>query len=399
MIMMMIRRDNIFRIRSVNFALFLYAFFGLLAMLINESLPMAIKYYLIMIGPVWFYAVLSDGLKNNKNVERILKILFFCGLLFCLQTFYFHIRSERSLIEEQSIITSAGNVISFGSPATVFVKEGEEYVKRSRGVLNVEQGNYCGMLAPLVLFGLIFFIYSRRKSRFIYLAGSLLMSAQIIDTMSRSGIATLIIGLAVLSWYLFHYERKWRIQLVVLVLALVASCIVYITVFDKMFIIIRFLHILNNMFELPSFLQEYLVIIQHSDKTDPHVVAMADGMKIILANPFFGAGYILDEAIQVHNRYLFILASSGIYTLIAYLLFILGLFVSIRKTMLNYKPLAWNNINYVYLFLAVTIAFLFKLFNQGQELYYYWIIFALASAWIRNIKREKLIEAGCNGNA
>jgi len=399
LIQMMVKGANIFSMRPINVPLFFYALFGLAAMLFNESLFGAIKYYLIMIAPVWFYAVLTDGLKDNMDVARMMKVLFFCGFLFCIQTAYYRIQSAETPIPEQDIVISAGNVIGFGGVTPAKVKKGESFVEHSRGILNVEHGNYCGMLTPLVLFGLMSFVCSRGRTRFFYLVVSFLMLAQIIDTMSRVGMVTVAVGIFILGWYIFQYKKRERLKIIITLSFIITAAIAYLIAFDKMAAVIRFLDLVP-MFELPSFLREYKGLLPHVDVVDPHIATMGESFKTFLASPLFGSGFVFKgEGTQELNRYLFILASAGIFTFISYILFFWGLIVSIRKTMLNFRPLKSYELNYGYLFFAFGIAFLLKFSNQGQELFYYWIIFAIASAWVRNTKNERLIVADYNVKA
>lgn len=390
---MIARQENILSIRSINLPLLGYAFFGLVAMFLNDSLRGAIKYSLIMIAPVWFYVALTDGLKENRDVIRILKVLFFCGFLFCIQTAYYRIQSIDHPLEEQEIVTSAGNVIGFGGvTAEIKVKEDGGAVEHSRGVLNVEHGNYCGMLAPLSLFGIMSFIYTRRWVRFAYLCASVLMLAQIIDTMSRVGMMTAAIGISIMFLLIYRNDKNKRKMLLALAGSMVLAGLTYIFAFNKAFILLRFLTIFN-MFELPQFLSEPLSNIVHHDVIDPHVATMIESIQAFLSSPLFGAGYIVREGLQELNRYLFILSSAGIFTFISYMMFFFGLLYLLYRTMNSCTAKDTDGMNYGYLFFASAVMFLFKFFNQGQELFYYWIIIALASAWARNTRRGTLVKS------
>jgi len=384
----MIRKENIFKIRIINLSLVVYAIAGIIAMLLNEPLYSAIKYYLIMIAPVWFYVVISETVRDNKDIELLIKVLFFCGLVLSLQTFYYNSQLKGSSLLEEEITSSAGNTIGFGGDTTFKIKDEGTYTVLSRGVLNVEHSNYCGMLTPLILFGIMYYISSKGKDKFIYLGGSFLMLFQIIDTMSRAGIATVLVGIIILSWCLYRYEKTKRVKIVVMLTIVVTAGVVYLVAFSNLILIIRFIT-LFNMFDLPLFLQDYLEIIQHSQVIDPHIATMSESFNTFLSSPFFGSGFDFKEGAQELNRYLFILASAGVFTFISYVLFFLVLTVSVRKAMLSFRLLKSYELNYGYLFFAAGIAFLFKFNNQGQELFYYWIVFALASAWIRNCKREQ----------
>lgn len=379
------RKENIFILRTINLPLVGYAFFGLVSMLLNDSLFGAIKYWLIMIAPVWFYAVLTDGLKENRDIIRILKVLFFCGFLFCVQTAYYRIQSIDSSIEEQEIVTSAGNVISFGGVPSVKVKGEGGFVEYSRGVLNVEHGNYCGMLAPLSLFGMMSFLYARGKVRYVYLLVSILMLAQIIDTMSRTGMVTTAIGLCGMFLLIYCNDKNKRKMVLTLAGGMALASLTYIIASNKVFILLRFLTIFN-MFELPQFLAEPLSAIVHHDAIDPHLATMGESIRAFLSSPLFGTGYLIREDGQELNRYLVILSTAGIFTFITYMMFFLGLICLLYRTMRSFSANDTDGANYGYLFFASGVMYFFKLMNQGLELHYYWIMMALASAWARNTK-------------
>jgi hypothetical protein len=89
-----------------------------------------------------------------------------------------------------------------------------------------------------------------------------------------------------------------------------------------------------------------------------------------------------------HNRYLFIMLTSGILTAIPYIAFVLGLFVISRKTFLFKKKTA-NSVSDIGLILYPSVLlFAIQINNAGMERYYYWVFFGFAAAWIRNSRHK-----------
>src|SRR3990172_4176551 len=78
----MVRLEDPLKVKFTSLMLALYAMFGLTAMLMSEeSLYLVIKYYLIMIAPVWFYFVIIEQFKDNRDIELMIKVLIFCSFL------------------------------------------------------------------------------------------------------------------------------------------------------------------------------------------------------------------------------------------------------------------------------------------------------------------------------
>ena len=69
------RGENLIKINFPNLMLIFYSIFGFISMLMNESMHNAIKYYLLMIAPVWFFAVLYDFCKTNRDVDLLIKTI------------------------------------------------------------------------------------------------------------------------------------------------------------------------------------------------------------------------------------------------------------------------------------------------------------------------------------
>ena len=86
-----------------------------------------------------------------------------------------------------------------------------------------------------------------------------------------------------------------------------------------------------------------------------------------------------------HNRYLFIMSTSGLLTILPYILFIISLLWLSWKSLnrvRNYR--AQENLTVGAFLLPVVLLFALQINNCGQERYYYWIFFGFIAAWIRN---------------
>ena len=136
---------------------------------------------------------------------------------------------------------------------------------------------------------------------------------------------------------------------------------------------------------------------------DGHIDSLNETLRNFKEAPFLGNGisniegkYKNDRWYAEHNRYLYILSTAGLLTLIPYVAFILGLIIIARKTFLN-KLKSNRSIQDIGLVLYPSVLlFAIQINNAGMETYYYWIFFGLAAAWIRNSKSEDRNENSIN---
>lgn len=382
-------KGDLLKVNLINIMLVNYAVFGIVSMFLNETMHNAIKYYLIMIAPVWFLAVIIDNFKDNRDIELMIKVLLICSFLLSVYTYNLQLQYKKSPSSiTRKIIAHHGGELELSEAA--FVEKGVEH---SRGLRGYEHGKYCGMLAPAILFSILFLLKSGRKIKYIYIAISFFMIFQIIKTLSRSGIVSTFIGIVVLISCIYIHEKKGRTKIFLFSLLIFVPIIIYL--FEYQFnAVLRLVQLLNilGINQIDNYLYTYGLTSFSSDAyLDPHYLYYGESLDVFVKNPIFGIGYRFSELVlRGHNRYLFILTSSGLITFIPYILFLIGLTILIRKGMLNFRHYKPSGINYGYFFYACNIMFLFKLLNEGMETFYYWIFFALAIAWIRNYKREAL---------
>ena len=371
-----------------NLMLFLYALFGLTAMLYHHEVLLMIKYYLIMIAPVWFYYVLTRTLNNNRDVELMLKVIFACCVFYSFETTYLNFLYLSNPALTFELKTSAGNVVG-GSGFSELKIQGDMI---SRGFFLVENSRYCGMLLPGVLFGILLFVISNAKIRYLYILLSMFMIMTMLIGMSRSGIAAAFVGVAVLLWSLIRYSNiKKSIILLYSSLIILGLAAYFITAEKNTQI--RFAQIIHaaDIEFVSDFLNAYDLIDSNlAAIEDPHIQTISQSFEAFLDNPIMGAGYTyVNEQIQEHNRYLFILASSGILAFLAYVVFFVTQTAVTGKMLQKYARSDDPMIKYGYLYYACNIMVLVKLMVEGPEGFYYWIIFALSSAWARNLNRDQ----------
>ena len=392
-IKMMLQGKFTLHIDFINSMLFFYSVFGLISMVINEeTLHLAIKYYLIMIAPIWFYAVIIDNFKDNRDIEKMLRVLVLAIFALSIYTQYIQIKysgAPHGTVEETT--TSAGSMLALWQP-TIFSSEKIEF---ARGTTAYEQGKYCGMLAPAILFSLLFFIKANRSTKYFYIAMSGFVLFQIINTVSRAGIASTLVGVSMLIAMLFLHEKNERKKVALLTFLILLILFIFLLRYEMNVLFIRFAQILSAIgFEKADIYLDafgFESFIWGPSSIDPHLYSIGGSLQSFMENPLLGKGYIFSEiTINEHNRYLFILISSGLLTLIPYVLFIAGLTFWVRKKLLNSRYRQEDGVNYLYFFYSCNVMFLVKLLNEGMETFFYWILFALASAWVRNLERDYL---------
>ena len=123
-------------------------------------------------------------------------------------------------------------------------------------------------------------------------------------------------------------------------------------------------------------------------KGDVHVESVKHSLTASIKHPFFGSGYKYAQNILLeHNHYLFNLVTAGIFAAVAFGLFMVFLFISLAR-LKRFMGTKDFDIAYFCVFLACFVFIFLKLINQSGHLYYHWVILALISAWIQNIKRS-----------
>jgi|GEM_PF-2173179 len=389
------RKERLIEWNVLNAALLLYVAFALVAMMVNESPYLAGKYYLIMTAPVWAYAVIVDGIRDRKDVERIFRILFYCVL--AVVTYHFFLQVPSLRLPEfltRDVVTHLGDHMALGGAVyKIYDPSGGPGIEYFRGLWSYEYGKYAALLSPIILFSLYRYIQCNNWRRFLYLAIVALMVYQIIYTLSRAGLASLMAGTAVLLTCIFIAERKSRGRILFLAVFLILETVL-VVLQDKPFLLMRYLQPLNiigderiNQFLISSGVhwKGSLAVV------DPHLKAAASSLKAFSASPLLGAGYsMIHFEILELNRFIFVLSSAGLLTFLPYLTAFVSVIVLSLRGMMQFRRSGGRGMNYGYLFFALSFVFVIKLFiYEGLESYYYWIIFALATAWVNSFEEER----------
>jgi hypothetical protein len=377
-------------IKGLNILLVMYIFFGYLSMLANELTVFYImQSTLIMFVPLALYVVIINSFRKNSDIERILKIFFVIGFVVSLYSIYMFYYIGANAFNLEPIETRVG--IRDPNEHAAFVDHGELIARPT--IIGLPQDRAGGIISPLVLVGLYYGINSTVRSlKYFYFTSSLVMAFLVVSSMSRSGIAALLAGLIV---FLHSYRKKISKR------PMVATVVIIII---SMFLIndyavSRFLIALNST-ELLSESQFFNHLVSKYDIRytgfEAHIESIFYGLSIFSDSLIFGRGipYIEDyyrdiRSLSVHSRYFYMLITAGLITLIPYVSFILFLTFLSRRTMLNREKFN-NTINNLGLILYPScVLFIFKLFNESMESYYYWIFFGFTAAWIRNCAYEK----------
>jgi hypothetical protein len=392
-----VRKEKIFEWNVINTSLVLYAAFGLAAMLVHESLYLSGKYYLIMTAPIWAFAVVVAWTESEKDIERILSVLFCCTVL--LMLYHFLLQIVPAKLPEfltRDVVTHLGNYMALGEDVyKVFDPKGGPGELHRRGLWSYEYGKYAAIVSPMALYAFYQFIRRADWVRFVYLAVSAGLIYQIVYTLSRTGIASLAVGTAVLIVCLFISEkckRRWVVFLT-LFLAVELALILY---FHRPFLIKRYLQAMN-VFGSVQVNQALIDMGAHWEESvkvpDPHIQSARDSLAAWLKSPLLGVGFTKIHDFRELNRFIFILTSAGLLTFVPYLLSFITIMSRTFRAMIHFGGSRRSGMNLGHLFFAIAVMYVVKLnIFEALESYYYWIAFGLATAWVN-------IEKGLKKNA
>ena len=262
------------------------------------------------------------------------------------------------------------------------------------------------MLSPLVLFGFLRAARNASWKGWIFFILSLSLLYTLIGTASRSSFLALVAALVPFLWFL----RRKRLH-VLLILVSIAALL-----YQQPFMLYRTgllagaavsraaefgddhpSLIIRSLKELDAAIGERMPV-----QKDGHIESMMKTLERVRVNPMlgYGVGNLIGEYSTPesrwhveHNRYLFILSTAGLLSVVPYVLFVLSLlWLAAWKAV----PAGMGSRDAdcpigILLFPAVFF-FTLQLNNCGQERYYYWVFFGLAAAWIRNTTLTELHE-------
>jgi hypothetical protein len=199
------------------------------------------------------------------------------------------------------------------------------------------------------------------------------------STMGRSAFAALFAGMVVFGLCL----RRNR----VLAVAMFAGAVVF--VLSSPALVERFLILLQVPQWLGRFEWAQNFAAQRGLfgwRDEPHLYAIEYSMAFVRSAPWFGVGITTMQAnvpVEDHNRYTYMLSTAGWLTLLPYAAFIGWLLAKTALTMLRVKQ-AERPTDLGALLLAMSVMCAIKLTAENMEAYYYWAVFGLAAAWVRN---------------
>jgi hypothetical protein len=344
-----------------------------------------------MAAPIWAFAVVVAWAESEKDIERILSVLFSCSVL--LMLYHFLLQIVPAKLPEfltRDVVTHLGNYMALGEDVyKVFDPKGGPGELHRRGLWSYEYGKYAAIVSPMALYAFYQFVRRADWARFVYLAVGAGMMYQIVYTLSRAGIASLAIGTAVLIVCLFTAEksRRRRIVFLTLFLAVELALILY---FHRPFLIKRYLQAMN-VFGNVQVNQALIDMGAHWEESvkapDPHIQSARDSLAAWLKSPLLGVGFTKIHEFRELNRFIFILTSAGLLTFVPYLISFVAVISRTFRTMIRLGRSGRPGMNLGHLFFAIAVMYVVKLnIFEALESYYYWIAFGLATAWV-NIEK------------
>jgi hypothetical protein len=392
--------------------LILYVLFGLLSLFTNEQIYFVGKYGLIMFGPVILYGTIFLVFTNRKQIRIGLELLFWVGVLLSIYVFYFYDIVGVYNWKDRPYVFHymwSGGDMNLGLTLNILRDKG--YFAYSRTLHFVDEPRFAAMLAPLVLFGFYKAIQPGARFRLLYYLPSFFLFWTMLNTGSRSSFIAFLVGLAV-----FLYFIRKRVLHVILILILVAGLTLNNDYMKyRMFLLAgtvmeRALSILPES-KMTHSIRRYMVNVYKeieskvSVQPEGHVEGISMTMEDIKKAPFLGSGitFMLEKYRVLekgwgteHNRYLYLLATAGFLTMVPYLLFILSLIYLSLRTFYFYIRNGRTLYDIGVILAPSVLLFAIQINNAGQERYYYWVFFGLATAWMRNVIYERKHEHSSN---
>ena len=390
-------------VSGVNLFIVFYVLFGFISLTVHEQPYYIGKYGLIMFAPLTLYAVIVDSFRDNKNIEKVLNLLFIAGLILSLYVSYmFYILGPEKWssenIEVKYMLTDVSAVRNLKESFNI-QNFGYGNLAIRKTLIGIAEPTFGAMLAPLILIGFYYTVNSTGLLRLFYYISSFFMFYTLTNTLARSSFVAFIIGLIP---FLVHIRKRVKDVLIIL---LVITAIVMMNKPMQYRLIQLAGSTIQKAFEKSSTAQKVIdkVKTKIEFSGDGHIDSLNETLRNFKEAPFLGNGisniedkYKENRWYAEHNRYLYILSTAGLLTVIPYAGFILSLILISRKTLI-YKLRTNKKLSDIGLVLYPSVLlFAIQINNAGMEIYYYWIFFGLAAAWIRNSKSEDRNESSIN---
>lgn len=390
-------------VSGVNLFIVFYVLFGFISLTVHEQPYYIGKYGLIMFAPLTLYVVIVDFFRDSRALGNALKWLFISGVIYSLvATVYFNFvpsdEWNNDAIKVRYMLTDVTDIRALKEFKNIHGFGYGNYVVRET-LPGIAQPSFGAMLAPLILAGFYYAINSSGLLRWFYYIASFFMFYTLTNTLARSSFVAFIIGLIPFLW---HIKKRIKDILTILIG-------ITIIILANQPMQYRFIQLIGStaqkVIDKSSTAQKVIdkVKTKIEFSGDGHIDSLNETLRNFKEAPFLGNGisyiegkYKNDRWYAEHNRYLYILSTAGLLTVIPYAGFILSLILISRKTLI-YKLRTNKKLSDIGLVLYPSVLlFAIQINNAGMETYYYWIFFGLAAAWIRNSKSEDRNESSIN---
>lgn len=390
-------------VSGVNLFIVFYVLFGFISLTVHEQPYYIGKYGLIMFAPLTLYVVIVDFFRDSRALGNALKWLFISGVIYSLvATVYFNFvpsdEWNNDAIKVRYMLTDVTDIRALKEFKNIHGFGYGNYAVRET-LPGIAEPAFGVMLAPLILTGFYYALNSAGLFRWFYYISSFFMFYTLTNTLARSSFVAFIIGLIP---FLVHIRKRVKDVLIIL---LVITAIVMMNKPMQYRLIQLVGSIGQEVFDKSSTAQKVIdkVKTKIEFSGDGHIDSLNETLRNFKEMPFLGNGisniedkYKENRWYAEHNRYLYILSTAGLLTVVPYITFILGLVVISRKTLLNKLKINQTLSDIGIVLYPSVLLFAIQINNAGMETYYYWIFFGLAAAWIRNSKSEDRNENSIN---
>jgi hypothetical protein len=387
-------------LRYLHILLLLYVLFGFLSLVVNEEPYNIGKYGLIMFAPLTLYASIILVCGDRRKTEFVLTALFWSGVVLSLYVLYLYdIAGVESWRDRPFLLKYIWSDHVENFTLRLNYHQHHNYFAFSRTLKFIDEPAFAAMLAPLVLCGFHMAILSKTSLRGLYFIPAFFLLYTLLNAASRSAFIALLAALAVFLWF----ARKKPLHVIVIL------TVVAVMTLSNGFMQYRMIQLagaivskIEDHSPIPALREtirnmERKIESRVSLHPEGHVESIAKTSEDILASPLLGSGlsgllshYSSDGTGwgTEHNRYLYVAATAGLLTAVPYMLFIVALalacFVVVRRLTTDGADREIG-----VLLLTTVILFSIQILNCGIERYYYWVFFALAAAWLKNMTDGK----------
>ncbi|MCL4417269.1 MAG: O-antigen ligase family protein [Actinobacteria bacterium] len=358
-----------------------------------------------MFAPLTLYVVIIDFFRDSRALGNALKWLFISGVIYSLvATVYFNFvpsdEWNNDAIKVRYMLTDVTDTRALKEFKNIHGFGYGNYAVRET-LPGIAEPAFGVMLAPLILIGFYYAMNSSGLLKFFYFVSSFFMFYTLTNTLARSSFVAFMIGLVLFLWLI--REKKKDVLIILL-----AITTILLTNKPMQYRFIQLIGaVVQEAVKKPPVVQEAVKKMEKKVyfSNDGHIDSIFETYKNFKKAPFLGNGISYMESkykdnrwYAEHNRYLYMLSTAGLLTVIPYAGFILSLILISLKTLINKlrtnKKL--SDIGSGLVLCPSVLLFAIQINNAGMETYYYWIFFGLAAAWIRNSKSEDRNENSVN---